>query len=191
MGTPEDYAHHLLELNGLTCQRNRLLQQDSNHYCAQSAVGVVIPSDLTATEAYQLGKDLGQQEYQHFTVLVSSPKQSMLSGQLLVLMDWWSQSYLAYYGQLFIDLTQLSVPYIRLQVVDTSHISLRKNRHRPDCAFYAGIIAGFFSGLTERNFEVIQPDCVEALVNSCQFLLASQSELNAQIFWQTVDTLTA
>lgn len=189
-GTQEDYAHQLLELNGLACQLNQLLQQAPQHHCAQSAVGVVIPSGLTAKEAYQLGTELGQQEHQHFAALALPPQRYLLPEQLLVLSDWWSQSYLAHYGQLLIDATQSSDTYIHLEVLSTSHITLKQDERHPDCAFYGGIIAGFFSGLVNRDFEVIEPNWWQAKGKRCQFLMAPKAELDAQFFWQTVDTLS-
>lgn len=189
--TQDDYTHHLLTLNGLACQLNQLLHKAPNHQCAQSAVGVVIPSELTATEAYRLGRELGQQEYRHYAKLAPTPKRYLLPEQLLVLIEWWSQSYLAQYGQLLIDSTRLSNTYIYLEVISTSHLTLKQSNRNPDCAFYGGIIAGFFSNLVQRKFEVIEPDWWETQSKHCQFLLAPQFELDAQFFWQTVDTLSA
>lgn len=189
-GTQEDYAHQLLELNGLTCQLNQLFRQTPNSHCAQSALGVIIPKDLTSVDAYQLGKELGEQEYQNWAAFTQSQTYHTVSEQLIGLMNWWSQSYLEQYGQLLIDVTDVSNAYIRLQVINAFSIKLKKTNHQPDCAFYAGILAGFFSGLAGRKFEVIEPDCEEGAINSCQFLLAPQPDLNAMHFWQTLDHLS-
>lgn len=186
-GTQEDYAHQLLELNGLACQLNHLLQHSSDDLCAQSAVGVVIPNDLTAVEAYQFGKKVGQQEYQQFVALTHTQEGESLPEQLLVLVDWWSQSYLAHYGQLLIDDTRELDPYISLAVIGMSNIKLKKIDRQPGCAFYAGIISGFFSELGGSELDVIEPDCRDQEVNICRFILGPQGDLNARHFWQTVD----
>ncbi|NJK40876.1 MAG: hypothetical protein HC934_05040 [Acaryochloridaceae cyanobacterium SU_2_1] len=72
-GNQEDYAHQLLELNGLACQLNRLLERKTlDEYvnqCAQSAIGVMIPQGMTASQTYQFGKEIGQREYQQFIAL--------------------------------------------------------------------------------------------------------------------------
>lgn len=186
-GTQEDYAHQLLELNGLACQLNHLLKHSSDDLCAQSAVGVVIPNDLTAVEAYQFGKKIGQQGYQQFAALTHTQQGESLPEQLLVLVDWWSQSYLAHYGQLLIDCTRELDPYISLEVIGMSNIKLKKIDGQPDCAFYAGIIAGFFSELVGSDFDAIEPDCRNKEGNICRFILGPQADLNARHFWQTVD----
>ncbi len=189
-GTQEDYAHQLLELNGLACQLNELLQHTSNDLCAQSTVGILIPQDLTAVDAYQLGKKVGQQEYQRFTTLTHIQGGGSLPEQVLVLVDWWSQSYLNSYGRLLIDLTRLLDPYISLEVLSAPNLKLKKKNDQPDCAFYAGIISSFFSELAGSNFDAIESDCRDEEANICKFLLGHQVDLNAMNFWQTVDALS-
>ncbi|WP_299484989.1 hypothetical protein [Acaryochloris sp. IP29b_bin.137] len=186
-GTAEDYTHQLLELNGLACQLNNLLQHSSNDLCAQSSLGILIPQDLTAVEAYLLGKKIGQQEYQQYTELTGSPRGESLPDQLCRLVDWWSQSYLAYYGQLLIDFNSFFDSYISLEVVGMPNIKLKKQGNHPNCAFYAGIISSFLSGLVGSDFDAIEPDCRNKEAHTCTFLLGQQTDLNALYFWQTVD----
>ncbi|NJM65116.1 MAG: hypothetical protein HC851_05325 [Acaryochloris sp. RU_4_1] len=188
-GTSEDDTHQLLALNGLACQLNQLLYATTDHHCAQNAVGVVIPENLTAVEAYQLGKELGQKEHQQF-VNLTNIQAGDLCAPLFVLVNWWSQSYLAHYGQLRIDFTHTLDPYIGLEVLSLSPINLQQNSEQPSCAFYAGILAGFFSSLVGENFEVIEPDCKDTKPTICKFLLGHQQDLNALPFWQTVDRLS-
>lgn len=189
-GTQEDYTHQLLELNGLACQLNDLLQHTSNDLCAQSTVGILIPQDLTAVEAYQLGKKIGQQEYQQFTGLTQIQIGESLPEQLLRLVDWWSQSYLACYSRLLVDLTCFLDPYISLEVMGVPNIKLKQKGDQPDCAFYAGIISSFFSGLVGSDFDAIESDCRDEKAHACKFLLGHQADLNALHFWQTVGALS-
>lgn len=186
-GNQEDYAHQLLALNGLTCQLPSL----QHHNGAQNNLGVVVPNDLTIVERYQLGKELGHREYQTFAALAHPSTTKTRPQQLLALLDWWSQSYLAQYGQLLVDLTRPLDVYIGLEVISSSPIQLKQNEGLPECAFYAGILASFFSGLAGCEFDAIEPNHGNPNVKNCQFLLGSQSDLDALHFWQTVDALSS
>ncbi|NJK40877.1 MAG: hypothetical protein HC934_05045 [Acaryochloridaceae cyanobacterium SU_2_1] len=88
---------------------------------------------------------------------------------------------------MFLDPRRSADAYIVLEVISTQEQALKKDLSQPDCAFYAGVIAGFFSCLSGDQFEVIEPDCQSATPNICKFILGRAEVLNALVFWQTLD----
>ena len=162
-----------------------------NQACAVSSLEQSIANfQLTLAEAYEFGKDIGQQEYHRFATSHIIPKEGSFDKKLLVLMDWWSQSYLVRHVELVISNEKSLDEFIEFTVIHKNQKTLKRKNIRPDCPFIAGLFAGFISGLSKTNFEAIEIDSEDQKNNTCRFLLGHKAELNAMFFWLTLDSLS-
>lgn len=159
--------------------------------CAVSSLEQSIASfQLTLAEAYEFGKDIGQQEYHQFATGHIVQKENSLENNLLVLMDWWSRSYLVRNLELIINNERSLDQFIEFKIIHKTKKTMRRKNIRSDCPFIAGLFAGFISGLSKTKFEAIEIDSEDGKNNTCRFLLGHKVELNAIFFWQTLDNLS-
>lgn len=140
-----------------------------------------------AQDIYQVGRELGLREFRAFYLAYVPENPLLLDKDWSVILEmWWTYAYLSEYGDVDLDLSQEQNDYFFITFTNTQIHRTKDSKHKPVCPLIAGLLAGFFSGLSGFDYEAIETECHEQGHQNCTFILGNSGLVNSEKFWQTI-----
>lgn len=101
-----------------------------------------------------------------------------------VLEAWWWPFTSQGWGNWEVDLSEQKNGFMFVNIFDSAVARTLGDVGKPVCHIYAGLLAGFFSGLVQKPLNCIEIHCYAMGETYCKFLLGKQDRINAATFWQ-------
>lgn len=101
-----------------------------------------------------------------------------------VLEAWWWPFTAQGWGNWEVDLSDQKNGFMFINIFDSVVARTLGDVGKPVCYLYAGMFAGFFSGLVQKPLGCIEIQCYAMGETYCKFLLGKRDRLDAATFWQ-------
>jgi hypothetical protein len=102
---------------------------------------------------------------------------------LYVLEAWWWPFTAQGWGNWDVDMSDQKNGFMFVNIFDSAVARTLGDVGKPVCHIYAGMFAGFFSGLVQKQLSCIEIQCYSMGETYCKFLLGKQDRINAATFW--------
>lgn len=136
---------------------------------------------------YNIGKEWGKQDATFFRQWFVSEYQyeEDISKKNLhyVLEAWWWPFTSQGWGNWDVDLSEQNNGFMFINVFDSAVARTLGNVGKPVCHIYAGLLAGFFSDLVQKDLNCIEIQCYAMGETYCKFLLGKKDRIDAATFW--------
>lgn len=141
--------------------------------------------DASAAVMYTIGLDWGRFDAEGFSVWFErefgiSPKQSNL---LFLLEAWWWPFTAQGWGKWEVETESKKKGFLFIDIFDSMVARTLGNVGKPVCHLYAGLFAGFFTSMTQRQLSCIEIQCYAMGETYCKFLLGGRERVDAANFW--------
>ncbi len=103
---------------------------------------------------------------------------------LYVLEAWWWPFTSQGWGNWDVDLSEQKNGFMFVNIFDSAVARTLGDVGKSVCHIYAGLLAGFFSGLVEKRLNCIEIQCYAMGETYCKFLLGKEDRIDAATFWQ-------
>ena len=134
---------------------------------------------------YMIGQNWGKQdaiafadwfkEYYDLTLKTSNLEFAMET--------WWWPLTAQGWGTWKLDMKSLKEGFIFVDLFDSAVAKTLGNVGKPVCHLYAGLLAGFFSVVFEKNLNSTEVQCYAMGNDFCRFLVGSEKRIRATEFW--------
>jgi len=101
-----------------------------------------------------------------------------------VLQAWWWPFTSQGWGNWDIDLSDQKNGFMFINIFDSAVARTLGDVGKPVCHIYAGLFAGFFSNLINKELGCIEVHCYAMGETYCKFLLGKKETIDAATFWQ-------
>jgi hypothetical protein len=101
----------------------------------------------------------------------------------MVLETWWWPLQVAGWGAWGFDFSHKKQGLIFVDLYNSAIAQSIGNVGKVVCHFYAGLFAGVFTYLTQKELNGIEIQCYSMGESYCKFLLGSEKKVNAADFW--------
>lgn len=101
-----------------------------------------------------------------------------------VLEAWWWSFTSQGWGNWNIDLSNQKNGFLFVNIFDSVVARTLGDVGKPVCHIYAGLFAGFFSTLVNKDLGCIEIHCYSLGETYCNFLLSNKETIDAATFWQ-------
>ncbi|MEL4895263.1 V4R domain-containing protein [Crocosphaera sp. Alani8] len=143
-----------------------------------SAAGVV---------TYNIGKDWGMRDADFFQQWLydqykyEKPLKKMNLNY--VLEAWWWPFTAQGWGNWEVDMSEQKNGFMFVNVFDSAVARTLGDVGKPVCHIYAGLLAGFFSKLVNKELNAIEIQCYAMGEAYCKFLVGKKDRVDAATFW--------
>lgn len=96
---------------------------------------------------------------------------------------WWWPLTAQGWGTWKLDLQSLKDGFIFVDLFDSAVAKTLGNVGKPVCHLYAGMLAGFFSVVFNKNLSSTEVQCYAMGNDFCRFLIGSEKRIRATEFW--------
>jgi hypothetical protein len=103
---------------------------------------------------------------------------------IYILEAWWWPFTSQGWGNWDVDLSQQKNGFMFVNIFDSVVARTLGDVGKPVCHIYAGLLAGFFSGLVKKDLNCIEIHCYAMGETFCKFLLGKQDRIDAATFWR-------
>lgn len=100
-----------------------------------------------------------------------------------VLEAWWWPFISQGWGNWEVDLNSQKNGFMFVNIFDSAVARTLGDVGKPVCHLYAGLLAGFFEGMTKRDLNCIELSCYAMGETYCKFLIGKSQQLDAAQFW--------
>lgn len=97
---------------------------------------------------------------------------------------WWWPFVTQGWGNWDIDLSEQKNGFMFINIFDSVVARTLGDVGKPVCYLYAGMFAGFFTGLIKKPLGCIEIQCYAMGETYCKFLVGKQERIDAASFWQ-------
>lgn len=141
--------------------------------------------DASGAVMYSIGVDWGRNDAIVFSEWYEqefgiSTKRSNL---LFLLETWWWPFTAQGWGKWEVETESKQKGFIFINVFDSMVARTLGDVGKPVCHLYAGLFAGFFTSMTQRDLACIELQCYAMGETFCKFLLGGQDRIDAANFW--------
>jgi uncharacterized protein len=136
---------------------------------------------------YMIGQNWGKQdaiafagwfkEYYNLTLATSNLAFAMET--------WWWPLTAQGWGTWKLDMTSLKEGFIFVDLFDSAIAKTLGKIGKPVCHLYAGLLAGFFSVIFEKDLSSTEVQCYSMGNDYCRFLVGSAKRIHAAEFWMS------
>ncbi|WP_448513852.1 V4R domain-containing protein [Parathermosynechococcus lividus] len=137
---------------------------------------------------YKIGEEWGRRDARFFQEWFPKEygyEQGLKQMRLpYVLEAWWWPCTTQGWGNWEVDLSEQKHGFMFINIFDSVVARTLGDVGRPVCHLYAGLFAGFFSGLIQKDLSCIEIQCYAMGETYCKFLLGKQDRIDAAAFWQ-------
>ncbi len=135
---------------------------------------------------YNIGKDWGQRDADFFRNWFEKEYEQGINKLILpfVLEAWWWPFTSQGWGNWDIDLSEQKNGFMFINIFDSSVARTLGDVGKPVCHIYAGLFAGFFSALVQKELDCIEIHCYAMGETYCKFILGKKDTIDAATFWQ-------
>ncbi|MGK7932910.1 MAG: V4R domain-containing protein [Microcystaceae cyanobacterium] len=103
---------------------------------------------------------------------------------LYVLEGWWWPFSAQGWGNWEVDMSEQKNGFMFVNIFDSAVARTLGDVGKPVCHIYAGLMAGFFSGLVKKDLSCIEIQCYAMGETYCKFLVGKKDRIDAATFWQ-------
>jgi uncharacterized protein len=134
---------------------------------------------------YLIGQNWGKQDAIAFEVWFQEYYNLTLqTANLAFAMEtWWWPLTAQGWGTWSLNLNSLKEGFIFVDLFDSAVAKTLGNVGKPVCHLYAGLLAGFFSTVFEKNLSSTEVQCYGMGDQFCRFLVGSEKRIRATEFW--------
>ncbi|AFZ37121.1 4-vinyl reductase 4VR [Stanieria cyanosphaera PCC 7437] len=136
---------------------------------------------------YNIGKEWGKRDASFFRQWFMNEYQyeQDISQKNLhhVLEAWWWPFATQGWGNWDVDLSEQNNGFMFINIFDSAVARTLGNVGKPVCHIYAGLLAGFFSDLVQKDLNCIEIQCYAMGETYCKFLLGKKDRIDAATFW--------
>uniref|UniRef100_B8HV18 4-vinyl reductase 4VR n=1 Tax=Cyanothece sp. (strain PCC 7425 / ATCC 29141) TaxID=395961 RepID=B8HV18_CYAP4 len=97
---------------------------------------------------------------------------------------WWWPFTAQGWGNWELDLSEQKNGFMFINIFDSAVARTLGDVGKPVCHLYAGMFAGFFSGIVKKTLSCIEIQCYAMGETYCKFLLGKTERIDAATFWQ-------
>lgn len=135
---------------------------------------------------YRIGEEWGKRDAAVFRQHFEQEYQRELrkSALTFLLEAWWWPFTTLGWGNWEVDLTEQKNGFMFINIFDSVVARTLGNVGKPVCYIYAGLFAGFFTGLIQKPLSCIELQCYAMGETYCKFLVGKQDRIDAAAFWQ-------
>lgn len=135
---------------------------------------------------YNIGKEWGKQDGIFFQNWFEAQFQQPLKKcrPSLALEAWWWPFTSQGWGNWEVDLDNQQNGFMFINIFDSAVARTLGDVGKPVCHIYAGLFAGFFTHLVNKELSCIETQCYAMGETYCKFLLGKQDRIDAATFWQ-------
>ncbi len=151
------------------------LQKGLEHEVGESAGWLV----------YLIGKNWGVEDAQAFQKWFKKDYNLTLETANIrfALETWWWPFTAQGWGKWQLDLSSIKDGFMFVDLFDSAVAKTLGDVGKPVCFLYAGLLAGFFSVILNRDLSSIEIQCYSMGDNYCRFLISSSKQVKAAEFW--------
>lgn len=142
--------------------------------------------DVSAMVMYRCGFQWGLADMKNFIPMIEREFGRSLQdmGANFFLESWWWPLQAEGWGAWKIDDSQRKQGMIFIDLYESAVARSLGNVGKPVCHLYAGLFAGVFTYLTQRDLSGIEVQCYAMGEDFCKFLIGSEKRIDAVQFWQ-------
>jgi predicted hydrocarbon binding protein len=137
---------------------------------------------------YNIGKEWGIKDAAFFKQWFEKEyayEQGINRANLLYVLEaWWWPFITQGWGNWDVDMSDRDNGFIFVNIFDSAVARTLGDVGKPVCHIYAGLLAGFFSKLTQKQLNCIEIQCYAMGETYCKFLIGKQDRVDAATFWQ-------
>ncbi|BDM83701.1 V4R domain-containing protein [Acaryochloris marina] len=135
---------------------------------------------------YNIGHEWGKQDAAFFQGWFEQQFQKpvRMARPSLALEAWWWPFTSQGWGNWEVDLEDQTNGFMFINIFDSAVARTLGDVGKPVCHIYAGLFAGFFSQLTQKELSCIETQCYAMGETYCKFLLGKKNRIDAATFWQ-------
>jgi uncharacterized protein len=142
----------------------------------------------SAVVMYNIGEEWGKQDaafFQNWFLKEYKYDQPLNQIRLpYVLEAWWWPFTAQGWGNWEVDMSEQKNGFMFINIFDSVVARTLGDVGKPVCYLYAGMFAGFFTGLVKKPLSCIEIQCYAMGETYCKFLLGKQDRIDAATFWQ-------
>ncbi|MGF1602021.1 MAG: V4R domain-containing protein [Thermosynechococcaceae cyanobacterium] len=141
----------------------------------------------SAVVMYNIGKAWGQRDAKFFQDWFEKDYGMPLrqGNPSFTLEAWWWPFTSQGWGNWDVDLSDQKNGFMFINIFDSAVARTLGDVGKPVCHLYAGLFAGFFTDLIEKELSCIELQCYSMGETYCKFLLGKKDRIDAATFWQT------
>ena len=142
--------------------------------------------DASSVVMYNIGKQWGTADAIFFRNWFTKEYGYDNLGQLnlmYVLEAWWWPFISQGWGNWEVDMSEQKNGFMFINIFDSVVARTLGDIGKPVCHIYAGLFAGFFSSLIEKQLGCIEIQCYAMGETYCKFLLGKKDKIDAASFW--------
>lgn len=135
---------------------------------------------------YNIGREWGKRDAEFFKNWFEKEYEKGINqySLLYVLEAWWWPFTSQGWGNWDVDLSEQKNGFIFVNIFDSAVARTLGDVGKPVCHIYAGLLAGFFSGIVQKQLSCVEIQCYAMGETYCKFLLGKQDRIDAATFWQ-------
>lgn len=134
---------------------------------------------------YNIGREWGKKDAEFFKQWLEKEYEYGVDRYPLAytLEAWWWPFTTQGWGNWDVDLSEQKNGFMFLNIFDSAVARTLGDVGKPVCHIYAGLFAGFFSGLVKKDLSCIEIHCYAMGETYCKFLLGKKERIDAATFW--------
>lgn len=144
--------------------------------------------DASSVMMYNIGEEWGKRDAKFFMEWFKDEfgYEKGISQHILpyVLEGWWWSFTSQGWGNWDVDLSDQKNGFLFINIFDSAVARTLGDVGKPVCHIYAGLFAGFFSNLINKQLDCIEIHCYAMGETYCKFLLGKKETIDAATFWQ-------
>ncbi|MGK7872228.1 MAG: V4R domain-containing protein [Xenococcaceae cyanobacterium] len=141
---------------------------------------------------YNIGQEWGKRDANFFQNWFKKEYRNDISqiGLPFVLEAWWWPFTTQGWGNWDVDMSEQKNGFMFINIFDSAVARTLGDVGKPVCYIYAGLFAGFFSDLVQKQLNCIEIQCYSMGDTYCKFLLGKQDRIDAATFWMNEGATT-
>jgi uncharacterized protein len=141
--------------------------------------------EASAAVMYTIGCEWGKKDAEFFAQWFEKDfNRSIRQTNLPFLLEtWWWPFAAQGWGRWDMDMSDRKQGFMFISIYDSAVARTLGDVGKPVCHLYAGLFAGFFTKLVNKNLNCIEIQCYSMGENFCKFLLGGSDRIDAASFW--------
>jgi uncharacterized protein len=142
--------------------------------------------DASGVLMYNIGQQWGQEDakfFRNWFVKEYGYEDFSQLNLMYVLEAWWWPFISQGWGNWEVDMSDQKNGFMFINIFDSAVARTLGDVGKPVCHLYAGLFAGFFSDLINKDLGCIEIQCYAMGETYCKFLLGKKDRIDAASFW--------
>ncbi|MEY2858305.1 MAG: hypothetical protein RLZZ74_2617 [Cyanobacteriota bacterium] len=142
--------------------------------------------DASGVLMYNIGEQWGQEDakfFRNWFIKEYGYEDFSQLNLMYVLEAWWWPFISQGWGNWEVDMSDQKNGFMFINIFDSAVARTLGDVGKPVCHLYAGLFAGFFSDLINKDLGCIEIQCYAMGETYCKFLLGKKDRIDAASFW--------